>query len=67
MSKHHPQRNGRHPARRYSDLVQDTMRELEKRVLRGEAVDPTLVRQMRVLSAEAAEYGPAQERPEYDA
>ena len=41
----------------FAQLVEETLLELEKRVLRGEEVDGTLLQMLRVISVEAAEYG----------
>ena len=43
-------------ARAFGRLVADTQLELEKRVLRGEAVDGEMLQQLRVLAIECAEY-----------
>ena len=42
--------------RAFTELVAETQLELEKRVLRGESVEPALLQSLRVISLEAAEY-----------
>ena len=39
-------------------LVTDTQLELEKKVLKGESVDPSLLQALRVIAVEANEYDP---------
>ena len=55
--------NGARVASRLLALVTDTQLELEKRVLRGEQVDGSLLQQLRIVALETTEYaeepGPA--------
>ena len=43
-------------ARAFAQLVSETQLELEKRVLRGEAIDAEMLQLLRVIAVETAEY-----------
>lgn len=47
---------GRSVVRAFAQLVKETQLEVEKRVLRGETVDASLLQMLRVISVEATEY-----------
>ena len=49
-------KSGAEVARELVALVTETQLELEKRVLKGEQVDASLLQMLRVLALEAAEY-----------
>ena len=49
-------RDGQRVADAFVALVTETQLELEKRVLRGELVDQSLLQMLRVISLEAGEY-----------